>query len=75
MQHLTIVLIGLLMMNSCAKEEEVVVVSTRFGDMVLEFYPDVAPKHVESFKIHAQNGYFKRLDRLGVNYRTPKENI
>ena len=46
------------MMNSCAKEEEVVVVSTRFGDMVLEFYPDVAPKHVESFKIHAQNGYF-----------------
>ncbi len=58
MQHLTIVLIGLLMMNSCAKEEEVVVVSTRFGDMVLEFYPDVAPKHVESFKIHAQNGYF-----------------
>jgi len=57
-QHLTIVLIGLLMMNSCAKEEEVVVVSTRFGDMVLEFYPDVAPKHVESFKIHAQNGYF-----------------
>ena len=58
MQHLTIVLIGLLMMNSCAKEEEVVVVSTRFGDMVLEFYPDVAPKHVESFKIHAQDGYF-----------------
>ena len=58
MQHLTILLIGLLMMNSCAKEEEVVVVSTRFGDMVLEFYPDVAPKHVESFKIHAQNGYF-----------------
>ena len=46
-------------MNACVKEEEVAVVSTRFGDMVLEFYPDVAPKHVESFKIHAKNGYFE----------------
>jgi peptidyl-prolyl cis-trans isomerase B (cyclophilin B) len=59
MKYLTIVLIGLLLMNACVKEEEVAVVSTRFGDMVLEFYPDVAPKHVESFKIHAKNGYFE----------------
>ena len=58
MKYFTIVLIGLLLMNACVKEEEVAVVSTRFGDMVLEFYPDVAPKHVESFKIHAENGYF-----------------
>ena len=59
MKYLTIVLIGLLLMNACVKEEEVAVVSTRYGDMVLEFYPDVAPKHVESFKIHAKNGYFE----------------
>ena len=58
MKQLTLVLIGLLLMNACTKEEDVAVLSTRYGDMVLEFYPDVAPKHVESFKIHAQNGYF-----------------
>ncbi|HBN45824.1 MAG TPA: peptidylprolyl isomerase, partial [Candidatus Marinimicrobia bacterium] len=50
MKQLTLVLIGLLLMNACTKEEDVAVISTRFGDMVLEFYPDVAPKHVESFK-------------------------
>ncbi len=36
---------------SCAKEENVAVISTKFGDMVVEFYPDVAPMHVESFTI------------------------
>jgi len=46
-------------MNACTKEEEVAVISTRFGEMVLALYPDVAPKHVESFKTHAENGYFE----------------
>ena len=34
------------------------VISTKFGDIVLEFFDDTAPKHVESFKLHAQNGYY-----------------
>ena len=34
------------------------VISTQFGDIVLEFFDDLAPKHVESFKLHAQNGYY-----------------
>ena len=34
------------------------VISTKFGDIVLEFFDDIAPKHVESFKLHAQNGYY-----------------
>ncbi len=46
-------------MNACTKEEDVAVISTRFGEMVVTFYPDIAPKHVESFKIHAENGYFE----------------
>ncbi len=58
MKHLTLLMIGILIMNSCTKDEDVAVISTRFGDMVVEFYPDVAPKHVESFNIHAKNGYF-----------------
>ena len=58
MKQLTLIMIGLLLMNACTNEEDVAVISTKFGDMVLEFYPDVAPKHVESFKIHAENGYF-----------------
>ena len=34
------------------------VISTKFGDIVLEFFDDIAPKHVESFKLHAKNGYY-----------------
>ena len=34
------------------------VISTQFGDILLEFFDDIAPKHVESFKLHAQNGYY-----------------
>ena len=34
------------------------VISTQFGDIVLEFFDDIAPKHVESFKLHTQNGYY-----------------
>ena len=43
---------------SCSKEKDVAVISTQFGDMVVEFYPEIAPKHVESFTILAKEGYF-----------------
>jgi peptidyl-prolyl cis-trans isomerase B (cyclophilin B) len=52
-----LILIGVLFM-SCSKEDDVAVISTKFGDMVVEFYPDVAPMHVESFMILAKEGYF-----------------
>ncbi|MBT3936103.1 MAG: peptidylprolyl isomerase, partial [Candidatus Marinimicrobia bacterium] len=39
-------------------KEEVAVISTKFGDIVVEFFDQAAPKHVESFKLHVQNGYF-----------------
>jgi peptidyl-prolyl cis-trans isomerase B (cyclophilin B) len=52
--------------NSPAKKEdakpaavkEVAVVKTSEGEMVLEFYPDVAPKHVENFKKLAKQGFY-----------------
>ena len=37
---------------------EVAVISTKFGDIVLEFFDELAPKHVERFKLHARNGYY-----------------
>jgi len=40
------------------KYRDVAVISTQFGDMVVEFYPDIAPMHVESFTILAKEGYF-----------------
>lgn len=43
---------------SCQIEKEVAVIETKYGTMVIEFYPESAPKHVESFIIHARNGYF-----------------
>jgi len=39
-------------------DKNVAVISTQFGDIVLEFFDDIAPKHVESFKLHTQNGYY-----------------
>ena len=37
---------------------EVAVIKTTEGDMVLEFWPDVAPGHVENFKKLAQQGFY-----------------
>ena len=52
-----IFLIGVLLM-SCSRDQKVAVISTKFGDMVVEFFPDVAPKHVENFQILAEKGYY-----------------
>ena len=52
-----IFLIGVLLM-SCSKDQKVAVISTKFGDMVVEFFPDVAPMHVENFQILAEEGYY-----------------
>ena len=41
-----------------AADTEVAVVTTSEGVMVLEFYPDVAPKHVENFKALAKKGFY-----------------
>lgn len=54
---LILIVIGVSMMSS-KKVQEVAVISTKYGDMVIEFYPEIAPMHVESFKILANEGYF-----------------
>jgi peptidyl-prolyl cis-trans isomerase B (cyclophilin B) len=38
--------------------KEVAVIKTSEGEMVLEFYPDVAPKHVENFITLAKKGFY-----------------
>jgi peptidyl-prolyl cis-trans isomerase B (cyclophilin B) len=40
------------------EENEIGVINTEFGTIVISFYEKEAPKHVESFKILARNGYF-----------------
>jgi peptidyl-prolyl cis-trans isomerase B (cyclophilin B) len=37
---------------------EAAVISTTEGEMVIEFWPDVAPGHVENFKKLAQKGFY-----------------
>jgi peptidyl-prolyl cis-trans isomerase B (cyclophilin B) len=41
-----------------AAVNEVAVIKTTEGTMVLEFYPDVAPKHVANFKKLARQGFY-----------------
>jgi peptidyl-prolyl cis-trans isomerase B (cyclophilin B) len=38
--------------------DEVAVINTSAGDMVLQFWPDVAPKTVENFKTLAKKGFY-----------------
>ncbi len=43
----------------CGQEsEELAVIETEFGRIVIRFFAEEAPKHVESFKILAKDGYF-----------------
>jgi peptidyl-prolyl cis-trans isomerase B (cyclophilin B) len=37
---------------------ELAIISTTVGDMVLEFWPEVAPGHVENFKKLAKKGFY-----------------
>lgn len=45
-------------MEEAKDTEEVAVIETRFGNIVLEFFPDVAPKHVANFKKLASEGFY-----------------
>ena len=55
--HDVIITLGVFYM-SIPPQERVAVISTKHGDMVVEFYPDVAPMHVESFISLAEEEYF-----------------
>ena len=39
-------------------KEDYAIISTSYGKMEVKFFEGAAPKHVESFKTHAKNGYF-----------------
>src|SRR5438034_1142175 len=41
-----------------ADAKEVAVLKTSLGEMVIEFWPDVAPKTVENFKTLAKKGFY-----------------
>jgi peptidyl-prolyl cis-trans isomerase B (cyclophilin B) len=56
-QILILTIVGVFLMTY-EKESEVAVISTNFGDMVVEFYPDLAPMHVESFIALTNEEYF-----------------
>lgn len=58
MKKLFLITIAGLLTISCSKDEDMAVISTKFGDMIVEFYSEAAPMHVESFKILTREGYF-----------------
>ncbi len=47
--------------KSGALTDEVAVIETRLGRIVLEFFPDAAPKHVENFKKLANEGFYNGI--------------
>lgn len=70
-------MIGMLIMTSCGKAkdveianfnepekgEKIAVISVEgFGDIKVKLFPEYAPKGVENFITHAQNGYYDELN-------------
>lgn len=41
--------------------EQIAIMHTNYGDMKIRFFPELAPKTVENFVTHAQNGYYNGL--------------
>ena len=41
--------------------EEVGVITTKFGNIVIKFRPDLAPKHVDNFKKLATKGFYDKV--------------
>ncbi len=44
--------------RSNVPKEDYAIISTSYGDMTVQFFEGAAPKHVESFKTHANNGFY-----------------
>lgn len=45
-------------LNAPQAGEEIAVITTNHGEIKLRLFPEVAPKAVENFKTHAENGYY-----------------
>ena len=67
-----------LILSSCASkdvDDEVAVLETNYGRIVIEFLPKVAPKHVDNFKSLAKEGFYDgtKFHRI-VKDKTTKPN-
>ncbi len=62
MKHLIIIALSIALGSSTlpAMSNEVAVIKTSEGDMVAEFWPDVAPNTVENFKKLASSGFYNK---------------
>jgi peptidyl-prolyl cis-trans isomerase B (cyclophilin B) len=66
------VLLGIGLFTGCGEKADVkpvtlppssgpkAIIKTKFGDIHIKFYPDVAPKHVENFIKLAKSGFYDR---------------
>ena len=43
---------------SNSSKEDYAIITTSYGDMTVQFFEGAAPKHVESFKEHVNNGFY-----------------
>ena len=74
-----VVLVLLLVSTSCAEKKavvdngEVAVIDTNYGKIVIEFFPEAAPRHVENFKELARENFYDgtKFHRLVKNNDRP----
>jgi len=51
-------LLVLVTVPAFAQSDDLVILNTKSGDLVIEFFPDDAPKHVENFLSLTKNGFY-----------------
>jgi len=51
----------MLLLSACNKSEDKAVITTNYGVIKVQLYPEKAPKAVENFITHAKNGYYDGL--------------
>lgn len=49
---------GFVQLREPSEEDVVITISTNFGDIKILMFPEAAPKTVENFITHAENGYY-----------------
>ena len=56
-------------------KEDYAIISTSYGDMTIQFFEGAAPKHVESFKTHANNGFYNGCNFSNIFFDYRLDNI
>ena len=57
-RNLVVIFLSTLLLTAVVSAQEIAVIETKFGKIVVEFFEDKAPGHVKNFKALAKKGFY-----------------